>query len=494
MNAEPGEGHIHPTRDDPLVASLSTSVGGPIGSRAARHRWWTPTRVVLLMAAICFALGMVQKSGCYERSWVDDPHRYTHMCYSDLPYLYTGRGLVELTWPFTDDVQTRARYEAMEYPVGVSYFAYAAAKVTHWLTGHDGVEERSDRPVGEVAKTAEVKREMRAFVIVHALAFAALALLSVWLLAGVNRGRPWDAAAFAAAPVLALTGLINWDMLSVALVAGALFTWSRGRATATGFLIGAGVATKLYPGLLLGPILIICLRERRYRDLADTVLAAAVAWLAINLPAYLTGRESWRYFWTFNADRGPDLGSVWLLLSEVSHRTISAATANHWTWLIFGVWCAAVFVVGMRAPTTPTLAQLGFLVVAGFVLINKVYSPQYVLWLLPLAVLARPRWRDQLLWQACEVFYFASVWWYLQGDLQAGNGQDTPVYWIAIVVRMAGQLYLVAMVTRDLLARPRDPGTDRRGSDGLDPVEGRRGEPDARLHEVADGRHPSVAG
>ena len=52
------------------------------------------------------------------------------MCYSDLPYLYTGRGLVELDWPYSDDPQVRARYEVMEYPVGISYFAYGAAWVT----------------------------------------------------------------------------------------------------------------------------------------------------------------------------------------------------------------------------------------------------------------------------------------------------------------------------------------------------------------------------
>ena len=80
-----------------------------------------------------------------------------------------------------------------------------------------------------------------------------------------------------------------------------------------------------------------------------------------------------------------------------------------------------MLVLGLRAPATPRLAQLGFLVVAGFLLVNKVYSPQYVLWLLPLAVLARPRWRDQLVWQAGEVAYFARVWWYLGGDLEPGR-------------------------------------------------------------------------
>ncbi len=450
-------GHVHPTRDDPVVAALSEGVGGPMGHRSAGHSWWTPTRVLLLLAALAFALGMVQKSGCYQRHWVYDEHRYTHMCYSDLPYLYTGRGLVELEWPYSDDPQVRQRYEVMEYPVGIAYFAYGAGWVTHWVTGSPDVAVREDQPVGDLVGTDQVLKEMRAFVIVNALTFAALALLSAWLLAGVDRRRPWDAAAFAASPALVFTGLINWDMLAVVLVAGALWTWARGRPLATGVLIGLGTATKLYPLFLLGPIAIICLRERRYRDLVDTVLAAAGSWFVLNAPAYLSGSDEWKRFWQFNSERGPDLGSMWLVISQAGDTTISAATVNHWSWAVFALWCAAVAVVGFRAPSTPRLAQLGFLVVAGFLLVNKVYSPQYVLWLLPLAALARPRWRDQLVFQGCEVVYFASVWWYLDGALQPGGGSDVGFYWLAIVIRMLGELYLVALVARDVLWPRYDP-------------------------------------
>ena len=444
-------GHVHPTLDDPVVGSVSEGLGGPIGPRAAGHPWWTPTRVLVLLAAVFFALGMVQKSGCYQRHWVYDDHRYTHMCYSDLPYLYTGRGLVELDWPFSDDPQVRGRYMVMEYPVGIAYFAYGAAWVTQKVTGAGDISGRGDQPAGELAGTPQVQKELRGFVIVNSLSFAGLAILSAWLLAGVCRRRPWDAAAFAASPALLLTGIINWDMLAVVLVAGALYTWARDRPLATGVMVGLGTATKLYPLFLLGPIAVICLRQRRYRDLVDTVLAAAASWFVLNAPAYLSGRAEWKRFWEFNSERGPDLGSAWLVLSQWRHDTITASTVNHWSWVLFGLWCVGVAVIGFGAPATPRLAQLGFLVVTGFLLVNKVYSPQYVLWLLPLAALARPRWRDQLVWQACEVFYFASVWWYLQGDLQPSAGTDVLVYWLAIAIRMAGELYLVALVTRDVL-------------------------------------------
>ena len=94
---------VDPTVDDPLVATLSEGVGGPVGTRAGRHPWWTPVRVLLALTAVCVALGMVQKGNCYEDTWQDGQARYSHMCYSDLPYLYTGRGFAELNWPYSDD-------------------------------------------------------------------------------------------------------------------------------------------------------------------------------------------------------------------------------------------------------------------------------------------------------------------------------------------------------------------------------------------------------
>ncbi len=454
------ESRVHPTRDDAVVAAVSESVGGPMGEHAAPHRFWSPVRVLLLLTALCFAVGMVQKAPCANSVWQNGAENFNNMCYSDLPPLYYGRGLADGHWPYSDDPVVRAQYEVMEYPVGISYWAWAAAKVT-----------RAIAPDGD---GRDVATEARLFTAVNAVGFALLALLAAWFLAGVDRRRPWDAAGFALAPTLALTGLINWDLLAVALVAAALWAWSRDRPVLTGVLIGLGTAAKLYPLFLLGGILIICLRRLRRRDpeasdpLFDVLAvagAAVAAWLLANAPAYLSGPAEWKVFWTFNSERGADLGSIWLVAQQVFDATVQPDLINKVSWVFFGVWCLGVLLLGLRAPSTPRLAQLGFLIVAGFLLVNKVYSPQYVLWLLPLAVLARPRWRDLLLWQAGEVLYFAAVWWYLGEYLAPAGGGDAGFYWIATVLRVAAELYLVAMVVRDI----RRPAPSL-GEEGRSPV------------------------
>lgn len=446
---------VHPTQEDPLVGALSESIGGPVGRHARQNRWLTPTGVILALTAFCFALGMLQKAPCHDDNWLNGDERYSRMCYSDLPYLYVGRGFAELTWPYASDKETRDRYEVMEYPVGISYFAWGAAWMTHWANGSPDIEDRPTVPREELNQDPQVRDEIGDYVTVSAVLLGLAALLAAWFLAGVHRNRPWDAALFAVSPALLFNGLVNWDLLAVALVAGALWAWSRDRPVLTGLMVGLGTATKLYPLFLLGGILIICLRRRDLLTFAKVSAVAAVSWLLANAPAYLTGRDEWHVFWRFNEDRGADLGSLWLVLQQAVGE-VGLDTVNRGSWIFFIVWCALVLVVGLLAPKTPRLAQLGFLIVAGFLLVNKVYSPQYVLWLLPLAVLARPRWKDQLIWQAGELFYFASVWWYLGGYLQPTGGGDASFYWLAIVLRVAAEIYLVTVVTRDVLDPRRD--------------------------------------
>jgi uncharacterized membrane protein len=445
---------VRPTREDPLVASASESIGGPVGDHAAPHPWWTPLRVVLAVTCVAFVLGMLQKTPCVQDNWSGGNQRYAEMCYSDVPYLYTGRGFAERQLPFSDN---GGRYEALEYPVVIGYFAYGTAIVTQALSGWPDVAARAALPADQVYAAPGVAAESGLYFKVTAVLLGGAALLAAGLLAGVHRRRPWDAMLFAAAPAFVLAGLINWDLLAVAALAGAMWAWSRDRPVLSGVLIGLGTATKLYPLFLLGALLVTCIRRGRIRPLVQATVAAAITWLLVNLPPMLYGFDQWKVFWTFNHNRGADLGSLWLVGQQLGH-TVTADVINSVSWVFFGAVCVGVLVLGLRARRTPRIPQLAFLIVAGFLLVNKVYSPQYVLWLLPLAALARPRWRDLLIWQAGEVFYFAAVWLYLgQYTASSASGGQDHVYWIAILLRVAAELYLMAMVVRDILQPWHDP-------------------------------------
>jgi uncharacterized membrane protein len=93
-----------------------------------------------------------------------------------------------------------------------------------------------------------------------------------------------------------------------------------------------------------------------------------------------------------------------------------------------------------------------------------VWSPQYSLWLLPLAVLARPRWRSLLLWQATEVLvWVATMLHYLGAD---DNGIEVGWFFLAVGLRDVAVVVLMALVVRDVLRPDRDvvrtswPGVD----------------------------------
>ncbi|MFE5790807.1 hypothetical protein ACFQ6L_31135, partial [Rhodococcus erythropolis] len=89
-----------PSRNDALVSALSGTVGGPVGRHAliGRTRFFTPMRVILLLAVVFLAFGWFAKAGCIQQSPVGESgqvgldwsgsRQYVAMCYSDTVPLY----------------------------------------------------------------------------------------------------------------------------------------------------------------------------------------------------------------------------------------------------------------------------------------------------------------------------------------------------------------------------------------------------------------------
>ncbi|GAA2383999.1 glycosyltransferase 87 family protein [Streptomyces glaucosporus] len=439
---------VRPTVEDEIAARGSELIGGPIGRRALTgQHWWSPVRVVLLVAMGMFALGMVQKLPCYESGWFHGrTAQYVHACYSDIPHLYTGRGFAADLAPYFDRIpqSVSGGMEYLEYPVLTGMFM----EVASWFTPGSG----------------ETMFRQQIYWMVNAGMLMACAALLVVCVARVHRHRPWDALLVALAPALALTATINWDLLAVSLTAAAMLMWSRSRPFAFGVLLGLATAAKFYPFLLLGPLLVLCWRAGRLRDFGTALGGALLSWLAVNLPVMVPAWDGWSKFYTFSEERGVDFGSIWLIISQRTGDPLEHA--NTYATALMALGCAGLAALTLYAPRRPRFAQLAFLVVALFIVTNKVYSPQYVLWLIPLAALARPRWRDFLVWQACEVAYYLGIWFYLAytGSGDDRHGLPTEGYQIAIAVHLLGTLYLCAVVLRDILA-PQHDVVRRDGSD-----------------------------
>ncbi|MFF4549600.1 glycosyltransferase family 87 protein [Streptomyces sp. NPDC001435] len=429
---------VRPTREDEVAAAGSELIGGPIGRYALLGTtWWTPVRVVVLVAIGVFALGLVQKAPCYDGAWFfGASSQYTHACYSDIPHLYQGRGFADGLVPYFDKLQGDMEY--LEYPVLTGVFMEVAA----WLTPGSG----------------SLQHQEQVYWFVNAGMLMVCAAVIAVCVSRTHARRPWDGLLVALAPAFALTATINWDLLAVALTAAAMLMWARGRSLAFGVLLGLATAAKLYPVLLLGALLVLCWRAGKWRDFGTALGGATVAWLAVNLPVMAFAFEGWSKFYTFSQERGVDFGSFWLIWAQNSTSPPSTDTVNTLATLLMLLCCAGIAVLTFTAPRRPRFAQLAFLIVAAFILTNKVYSPQYVLWLVPLAALARPKWRDFLIWQACEVAYFLGIWMYLayttSGD--AHKGLPTHGYQWAIAVHLLGTLYLCAVVVRDILMPERD--------------------------------------
>ncbi|WP_374118545.1 glycosyltransferase family 87 protein [Streptomyces sp. 8L] len=435
---------VAPTRRDRIAAAGSELIGGPLG-RWARPgtSWLTPVRIIALVAIGMFALGMVQKLPCYDWAWFRGASsQYTRACYSDIPHLFQARGFSDGLVPYFDRLNGDMDY--LEYPVLTGLFMEVASWITSVFTSSSG----------------DLMGREQAYWMANAAMLLVCAVIIAVCTARTHRRRPWDALLVALAPAFVLTATINWDLLAVALTAAAMLMWTRGRTLAFGILIGLATAAKLYPALVLGPLLVLCWRAGKYRAYGTALLGAACAWLVVNLPVMLLAPEGWKKFYTFSQVRPVDFGSFWLILSQRTGAfSGDVGPVNTYSIVLMALACAGIAALALMAPRRPRFAQLAFLVVAAFILTNKVYSPQYVLWLVPLAALARPRWRDFLVWQACEVMYFLGIWMYLayttSGD--AHKGLPAQGYQLAIALHLAGTLYLCALVVRDALLPERDP-------------------------------------
>jgi uncharacterized membrane protein len=436
------------------------------------------TTVLVTASLLGSALGFLSKAACRNGDWNIYIKQFQAHCYTDIYPLYFGEGLSAGKAPYTG--------HPVEYPVLIG----AAMQAVAWLV----------RPIGDPYVRG---REFFDVTVVLLALFTVAGTLATAYLAG--RSRRWTALLVALAPGLILAAFVNWDLIAMGLAALGMAAWAARRQVLAGVLLGLAVATKFYPLVFFGPLLLLCLRTGRLRAFTVTTASAAAAWLAVNLPVALAAPAGWERFYRLNATRGADWGSIWYYFGTEHWPflgTLGSGSLNAFSLAVFAAGCVLIGVLILAAPRRPRLPQVFFLVLAVFLLANKVWSPQYVIWLVPLVVLARPRLWSYALWQLAEVVYFSAIWAYLVTVLgpvpTAAGGIGTGPYFTALLARLGAVTLLCALVVADIL-RPEADVVRAGGED--DPAGGvlagapdrlvLRLRPHPAFHRLADAGEPA---
>lgn len=352
---------------------------------------------------------------CRIHGW-GAPDNYVHACYSDLPSLFSDRGLTTHTWPYS------SKTNAVEYPPLTGMVMYA----TSFLVRHNGDQYRKYFDVNAI--------------------FLSILFIAVVLL--LKRMRPDLWYLLPLAPVVIASLFINWDMWAVLPALGSIYYFDKGSNKKSALLLGIGTAVKFYPIVLALPALLIFWRRREIKSALNYFLVFGATWLLINLPFILTTPTGWYRFFKLNSERGADWGSIWHALYIFG---IHIDHLNIFSTLLFlvGATAFAIFQLGLKE--IPTLAQSSFFIVAIFVTASKVYSPQYILWLTPLAILALHDKKDRTafwIWQGAEMIYHLAIWEYLAVYSGSHFGIPEKAYAAAILIRIAALGYFAAALIR----------------------------------------------
>ncbi|HKN95621.1 MAG TPA: glycosyltransferase 87 family protein [Pseudonocardiaceae bacterium] len=371
--------------------------------------------VLVLLCGVTLFLGYVNKDRCTGPTYnarggsVDMLLRgYRDVCYSDIQYLWTARGIDEHVFPYVHggiDVRGHLFGGSVEYPVLTGMLMWLGAAYAH--NDHQ-------------------------FLLYSSLLLAPFGLLTAWLLGRLSR---WRALVWAIGPPLVLYAFHNWDLAVVACAVAAVYVVHRGwgraganrslvsRGVVAAVLLGLGFAFKLYPAIFALPLMLYVLtggpggrdlpagRRWQVRGAVVVGLTVLATALAVNLPFMLAGFRGWRASFTFQELRDVDLttNSIWFWgfrpFSDPSNKTFQDLVDILSPTLIlvaFVVACVLGWLRYRREGTYPWVA-VSAAMLCGFLLFHKVHSPQYTLWLVPMFALVRVR----SVWIA--LYYLADV-------------------------------------------------------------------------------------
>jgi uncharacterized membrane protein len=275
----------------------------------------------------------------------------------------------------------------VEYPVGAGALLYLAALV-------------APSPLGVLLVTA--------------LASSTLCITISIVLYSRFGARAWR---WALATPVFLYAFQNWDVFAIGALLAGLFAFESGRDRAAGVGFGVGAAVKLFPAVVVPPLVAVRLAVGDRRGALRLAVWTTVVFGVVNFPFVVANPSGWWWTVVFQSRRNATWGSAWFYLFRVRGLPVRGASSAHFANVASLValvaaltWLAVMTTRRKLAPFAAASAAVAILLLS-----NKVYSPTYDLWLVAFFVLLPIRRQVWVAFCAVDVAVFATVYGYFQG-------------------------------------------------------------------------------
>jgi uncharacterized membrane protein len=372
---------------------------------------------ILLCSSLAILTSYFKFSYCIEQNF-SGLSVTSHGCYSDLPIFWNTHLLEIHLWPyqFTSIAEVQQVINPIEYPFLTGFIAWLISFIS---------PTPDDYGVG--------------FFIVNSFFLSIIFVITNFL---INRMRPNRYLFFAFAPAVFLSLFINWDMYPVFFTLLAVYFFDKNKFTRSSIFLAVAISFKFYPIVILFAIVIIGISRRNNLQAIKLILQTFIFFIIINLIPALIDFKGWSFFYEVSSTRGVGSGSIWEFLKLTN---FEVPNLNFWAILATALTYLLLSINFLKFHDNLDLASMSFLFVFAFVLFNKVYSPQYVLWLTSLAVLvlqSKSQIKLFILWQFSEIVFHFGVWRYLywQGFGQKIEGTSEQTFKWLILFRVLSLL------------------------------------------------------
>ena len=216
---------------------------------------------------------------------------------------------------------------------------------------------------------------------------------------------------FAISPAVLYSLNRNWDIWAIATMLIAIYLFHKGKETQSAIWLAVSIAVKFFPLVALLPIGIFYLRNKRLKDGLRYLAITGASWVLINLPFMLINFKGWLYFYEFSYERAIGAASFFEI-TNMAGLGVPSTKAVFYALNLLALGLVALYL--LKSKIVIGAAEGTFFTMFAFILFNKQYSMQYVIWLASLAVLAvfllEKKYQMKILvfygiWQASELLF-----------------------------------------------------------------------------------------